>query len=371
MTIFSASLITSILGRGAAPGDWQLWQIIALAVLGFIVVALALFFITFGKLYLQAMSSGCHIKVLDFVGMYLRRVPARVIVDAMVTATKAGSPVDLEKLQAHVLARGNIRVVIQALVAASRAGIDLSFERATAIDLAGRDVLDAVRTSVNPKVIDCPHAASPQSTIDGVSKNGIQLRCKARVTVRTNLQRLVGGATEETVVARVGQGIVAAIGMAEDHKEVLANPSRLSRKVLDEGLDAGTAFEIVSIDVADIDVGENIGAKLMTDQAEAQRRQAQAEAEAQRARAVARAQEMEALQRENRAKVILAEAEIPKAIAEAFRGGNLGVMDYYNLLNVQADTRMRNRLGSGAEDGGEDAVREKREQDAAERGRSN
>ena len=325
------------------------WYLVILAVVGFILVALVLFFIAFGKLYLQAMSSGCHIKVLEFVGMYLRKVPARVIVDSMVTATKAGIPVDPEKLQAHVLARGNIRVVIQALVAASRAGIDLSFDRATAIDLAGRDMLDAVRTSVNPKVIDCPHVGGTQQTIDAVSKNGIQLRCKARVTVRTNLQRLVGGATEETVVARVGQGIVAAIGMSEDHKEVLANPSRISRKVLEEGLDSGTAFEIVSIDIADITVGENIGAKLLTDQAEAQRRQAQAEAEAQRARAVARAQEMEALQRENRAKVILAETEIPLAIAEAFRGGNLGVMDYYSLLNLQSDTRMRNRLGTSPE----------------------
>ena len=337
-----SSLIAQLLQNdGSGP-----LQIITLAVVGFILVALVLFFITFGKLYLQATSSGCHIKVLDFVGMYLRKVSARLIVDAMVTATKAGLPVDLEKLQAHVLARGNILLVIQALVAASRAGIDLSFEQATAIDLAGRDILDAVRTSVNPKVIDCPDVVGARQTIDAVSKNGIQLKCRARVTVRTNLQRLVGGATEETVVARVGQGIVAAIGMAEDHKEVLSDPSRISRKVLEEGLDSGTAFEIVSIDIADITVGENIGAKLLTDQAEAQRRQAQAEAEAQRARAVARAQEMEALQRENRAKVILAEAAIPRAIAEAFRGGNLGVMDYYGRLNPQSDTRMRNRLGT-------------------------
>lgn len=333
----------------AQAPDLDLWQFTKYALIGIVIIVVAgliIFFLAFGQLYLQAISSGCHIKVFDFIGMYLRKIPRRVIVDAMVMAKKADIPVDLEKLQAHVLARGNIRTVIQCLVAASRAGIDLSFERAAAIDLAGRDVLDAVRTSVNPKVIDCPHSGSPQASIDGVSKNGIQLKCKARVTVRTNLPRLVGGATEETVIARVGQGIVAAIGMAEDHKEVLANPSKISRKVLDEGLDAGTAFEIVSIDIADITVGENIGAKLLTDQAEAQRRQAQAQAEAQRARAVARAQEMEALQRENRAKVILAEAEIPRAISEAFRGGNLGIMDYYNLLNVQADTRMRNRLGA-------------------------
>ena len=265
----------------------------------------------------------------------------------MVMAVKAGIPVDLDKLQAHVLARGNIHNVCTALVAASRANISLTFERTAAIDLAGRDVLDAVRTSVNPKVIDCPHGGG---TIDGVAKDGIQLRCKARVTVRTNLARLVGGATEETVVARVGQGIVAAIGMANDHKEVLANPSNISKTVLEAGLDAGTAFEIVSIDIADITVGENIGAKLLTDQAEAQKRQAQAQAEAQRAKAVARAQEMEALQRENRAKVILAEAEIPKSIAGAFNTGNIGIMDYYNLLNVQADTRMRSRLGGSREE---------------------
>jgi len=334
--------------EGFNLGDGFFYLLLALG--GIVVVSLFIFFLKFGMLYLQAMSSGCHIKVMEFIGMYLRKIPSRVIVDALVMATKAGVPVDVENLQAHVLARGNIRVVIQSLVAASRAGIDLSFERATAIDLAGRDMIDAVRTSVNPKVIDVPQSDSELSTIDGVSKNGIQLKCKVRVTVRTNLQRLVGGATEETVVARVGQGIVAAIGMAEDHKEVLANPSRISKKVLEEGLDAGTAFEIVSIDIADITVGENIGARLLTDQAEAQKRQAQAEAEAQRARAVARGQEMEALQRENRAKVILAEAAIPVAISESFRSGNLGVMDYYNLLNVQSDTRMRNRLGAGQED---------------------
>jgi uncharacterized protein YqfA (UPF0365 family) len=307
-----------------------------------LVVAFMAFFIKFGRLYFQALSSGCRIRVTDFVGMYLRRIPPRVIVDSQVMAVKAGIPIDIDKLQAHMLARGNINNVCVALVAASRANISLTFERCAAIDLAGRDVLDAVRTSVNPKVIDCPTTGG---TIDGVAKDGIQLKCKARVTVRTNLPRLVGGATEETVVARVGQGIIAAVGMAADHKEVLANPSDISKAVLEAGLDAGTAFEIVSIDVADITVGENIGAKLLTDQAEAQKRQAQAQAEAQRAKAVARAQEMEALQRENRAKVILAEAEIPKSIAAAFDSGNIGIMDYYNLLNVQADTRMRSQLG--------------------------
>jgi len=326
-------------------GDILLY--VGLFVAAVILFAIVIFLFAFGKLWLQAISSGCHIRVLDFVGMFLRKISPRVIVDTLVMAHKAGIPLDIDKLQAHVLARGNVRAVVTSLVAASRAQINLTFERAAAIDLAGRDVLDAVRTSVNPKVIDCPHRGGAQATIDAVSKNGIQLKTRARVTVRTNLDRLVGGATEETVIARVGQGIVAAIGLSEDHKEVLANPSRISKQVLNEGLDAGTAFEIVSIDIADITVGDNIGAKLLTDQAEAQKRQAQAEAEAQRARAVARAQEMEALQRENRAKVIMAEAEIPKAISEAFRQGNLGIMDYYNLQNVKADTHMRSRIAGG------------------------
>ena len=328
-------------GQQNGIGNVITWIVIFIgAVIGF---AILVFLFAFGKLWLQALSSGCPVRVLDFVGMYLRRVSPRVIIDTMVMAHKAGIPVDADKLQAHVLARGNVRSVVTALVAASRARIPLTFERAAAVDLAGRDVLDAVRTSVNPRVIDCPDpkSAGGQATIDGVSKNGIQLRARARVTVRTNLDRLVGGATEETIIARVGQGIVAAIGMAEDHKEVLANPSRISKLVLGEGLDSGTAFEIVSIDIADISVGENIGAKLLTDQAEAQKRQSQAEAEGQRARAVARAQEMEALQRENRARVILAEAEIPKAISEAFRKGNLGVMDYYNRQNPPLDSGLR------------------------------
>jgi len=321
---------------------------VGLIVAAVLVVAIVLFVLAFGNLWLQAFSSGVRLPILEFVGMYLRKVNPRVIVDSMVMTSKAGIPVGADKLQSHYLARGNVRDVVTALVAASRANIKLTFERAAAIDLAGRDVLDAVRTSVHPKVIDCPNPARGRPTIDAVAKNGIQLRIKARVTVRTNLERLVGGATEETVIARVGQGIVAAVGQAETHKDVLANPSQISKEVLNAGLDAGTAFEIVSIDIADVDVGENIGAKLMADQAEAEKRRAQAEAEAQRARAVARGQEMEALQKENRAKVILAEAEIPMALADAFRKGNFGVMDYYNLQNVQADTRMRNTLADGS-----------------------
>ena len=328
----------------------EMLQYIMVPVAGIVVLTVLVFLFAFGRLWLQAIFSGCAVSFWEFIGMYLRRISPRVIIDTLVMAHKAGVPVDVDKLQAHVLARGNVRGVVTALVAANRARINLTFERASAIDLAGRDVLDAVRTSVNPKVIDCPNPKGAQTTIDGVSRNGIQLRVRARVTVRTNLDRLVGGATEETVIARVGQGIVAAIGMAEDHKEVLANPSRISKVVLSEGLDAGTAFEIVSIDIADLEVGENIGAKLLTDQAEAQKIQAQAEAEAQRARAVARVQEMEALQRENRAKVILAEAEIPKSIAEAFRQGNLGVLDYYQMQNLKADTQMRGRIGAKGEE---------------------
>ena len=297
---------------------------ILLGVLALIVVAVIAFFLAFGKLWLQAYSSGCPVPVKEFIGMYLRKVNPRAIVEVLVMGHKAGVPVDVDKLQAHVLARGNVRAVMQALVAASRANIDLTFERSAAIDLAGRDVFDAVRTSVHPKVIDCPNPNLGRLTIDAVAMNGIQLKSRARVTVRTNLDRLVGGATEETVIARVGEGIVSAIGQSETHKDVLANPRKISQEVLDAGLDAGTAFEIVSIDIADIDVGENIGAKLITDQAEADKRRAQAEAEAQRARAVARGEEMEALGKENRAKVILAEAEIPKAISEAFRSGNFG-----------------------------------------------
>jgi uncharacterized protein YqfA (UPF0365 family) len=322
-----------------------------IAVLALIAVALIAFFLTFGKLWLQAYSSGSHVPSKEFIGMYLRKINPRIIIDVLVMATKAGMPIDVEKLQAHFLARGNVRSVVQALIAASRANIPLSFEQAAAIDLAGRDLLDAVRTSVHPKVIDCPNPSHGRTTIDAVAMDGIQLKCRARVTVRTNLPRLVGGATEETVVARVGEGIVAAIGQSMSHKDVLANPRKISREVLEAGLDAGTAFEIVSIDIADIDVGENIGAKLIADQAEAEKRRAQAEAEAQRARAVARGQEMEALGKENRAKVILAEAEVPKAIATAFQRGQLGIMDYYTYRNIKADTEMRASIAGGPPEG--------------------
>jgi uncharacterized protein YqfA (UPF0365 family) len=264
-------------------------------------------------------------------------------------AVKAGIPVGTRALETHYLARGNVPSVIRALIAASKASIPLSFDRACAIDLAGRDVLDAVQTSVNPKVIDCPDSSKGKTTIDAVAKDGIQLRAKARVTVRANLERLVGGATEETIIARVGEGIVTTIGSAESYKQVLENPDSISKRVLSKGLDAGTAFEILSIDIADVDVGDNIGAKLQADQAEADKRVAQALAERRRAMAVAREQEMSALVAENRAKVVLAEAEIPKAMAQAFREGNLGIMDYYSMKNVQADTTMRQSIGGGQE----------------------
>jgi uncharacterized protein YqfA (UPF0365 family) len=261
---------------------------------------------------------------------------------------KAGVPVETGRLEAHYLAGGHVPQVVRALIAAHRAGIDLDFNRATGIDLAGRDVLVAVRTSVNPIVIDCPDARSGRTTIDAVAKDGIQLKAKARVTVRTNIDRLVGGATEETIIARVGEGIVTTIGSAESYKDVLANPDRISQSVLAKGLDAGSAFEILSVDIADVDVGDNVGAKLQADQAEANKIIAQAEAEKRRAMAVAREQEMTALVRENRAKVVLAEAEIPKAIADAFRSGNLGIMDYYRLRNIQADTSMRESISGEA-----------------------
>jgi uncharacterized protein YqfA (UPF0365 family) len=279
--------------------------------------------------------------------MWLRHVNLGVVVDSRIMLTKAGIDVSSDMLETHFLARGDVLKVSRALVAANKANIPLPFQRAAAIDLAGRDVLEAVRTSVNPKVIDCPDSAKGKVTIDAVAKDGIQLQVKARVTVRANIERLVGGATEETIIARVGEGIVTTIGSSESYKAVLENPDTISQTVLHKGLDAGTAFEILSIDIADIDVGANIGAKLQADQAEADKRRFQAEAEKRRAAAQAQEQEMLALVQENRAKVVLAEAQIPLAIAEAFKNGHLGVMDYYRLRNIQADTDMRSSIGQG------------------------
>jgi uncharacterized protein YqfA (UPF0365 family) len=272
-----------------------------------------------------------------------------MIVRQKIALVQAGVRVSTEELEAHYLARGNVPKTATAVIAAHKAGMDMSWKTAAAIDLAGRDVLDAVKTSVNPKVIDCPDPAKGRQFLDAVCRNGIQLRAKARVTVRTKLERLVGGATEETIIARVGEGIVKAIGSAHDHKEVLANPNMITQTVLHASLDSQTAFEIVSVDMADIEVGENIGATLQARQADADLQVARAEAEKRRAAAVAKEQEMRALVEENRAKVVLAEAEVPLAIAQAFREGHLGVMDYYNLRNVQSDTEMRNAIaGVGA-----------------------
>lgn len=316
----------------------MIFVLVVFLIVGFI------FFLSFGRLYVQALFSGCPVPVKAFVGMWLRKVNARMIIDTLIMASKAGLEINVDRLESHYLAKGNVRRVVQALIAANKANIPLLFDKAAAIDLAGRDVYDAVRTSVLPKVIDCPDPAKGRSTVDAVAGDGIQLRAKARVTVRTNLDRLVGGATEETIIARVGEGIVTTIGSSASHKVVLANPDNISLKVLEKGLDAETAFEIVSIDIADVDVGENIGAKLQAEQAEADKQVAQALAEKKRALAVAREQEMIAEVAENRAKVVLAEAEIPKAIAAAFQSGNLGIMDYYRLRNLQADTRMRDEI---------------------------
>jgi len=317
-----------------------LYVLVGIAGLGF----LALFFKFFG-LWFRSLLSGAAVGMGNLVGMWIRRVKPAVIVDTRIMLVKAGLPVDTNSLETHYLASGDVDRVGKALVAASKANIPLTFQRAAAIDLAGRDVLDAVRTSVNPKVIDCPDVAKGKQTIDAVAKDGIELKVKARVTVRANIERLVGGATEETVIARVGEGIVTTIGAAESYKDVLEHPDQISRTVLAKGLDAGTAFEILSIDIADIDVGTNIGARLQADQAEADKRTFQARAEQRRAAAMAREQEMSALVRENRAQAVLAEAEIPKAVAAALRDGNLGVMDYYRLRNIQADTSMRESIG--------------------------
>lgn len=324
------------------------WGIVYLAGAGVIfLVFIILFFIflNFFWLWAQSFTTGAGIGILDLIGMWFRRVDSRAIVRSKVTAVQAGfsnSELTSGQLEAHFLAGGNVPQVIRALVAARKSKmINLTFSQAAAIDLAGRDVLEAVQTSVYPKVIDCPPRGASRPSLDAVAQNGIQLKVKARVTVRANLAQLIGGATEETIIARVGEGIVSAIGSAHDHKIVLENPDMISKAVLAKRLDANTAFEIVSIDIADIDVGENIGARLQADRAEADMRVAQARAESRRAAAVAAEQEMMAKIEESRAKLVESEAEVPKAIAKAFAGGTLAVMDYYKLKNVDADTKMR------------------------------
>lgn len=307
----------------------------------FIIAILATLIIVPINLWFTALISGAKISMGRLVGMRLRKIKVAMIVDAYITAKKAGLDIDIVTLETHYLAKGDVLRVVKALISAHSANIELETKTAMGIDLAGRNVLDAVNVSVNPKVIETPIVAA-------IAKNGIELRAKARVTVRANISRLIGGAGEETIIARVGEGIVTTVGSAETHKHVLENPDTISKTVLDKGLDAGTAYEILSIDIADIDVGRNIGAQLQMDQAEADKSIAEAKAEERRAMAVALEQEMKARTVEMRAKVILAESEVPKAMAEAFRSGRLGVMDYYNMQNVQSDTKMRNAL-SGAE----------------------
>ena len=307
------------------------------------IVSLFLHFVPIG-LWISARAAGVNVGIFNLVGMRLRRVIPSKIVLPLVKANKAGLDVNANQLEAHYLAGGDVDRVVDALIAAQRATMSLTFERAAAIDLAGRDVLEAVQMSVNPKVIETPF-------ISAVAQNGIELKVRARVTVRANIDRLVGGAGEATVIARVGEGIVTSVGSAEDHSEVLENPDKISKTVLNKGLDAGTAFEILSIDIADVDVGRNIGARLQTDQAKADKRIAQAKAEERRAMAVAKEQEMHAYTQEMQAKVVEAQAEVPLATAQALREGNLGVMDYYSMRNILADTNMRNAVaGTGVPD---------------------
>jgi uncharacterized protein YqfA (UPF0365 family) len=316
-------------------------------VAAFFFVIIAFLLMQFLNLWVQAWFSGASVSMFDLIGMRLRKVDPRIIVLSRIRAVKAGLEISPNQLETHYLSGGRVPNVITALISAQKAKIPLSWDTATAIDLAGRDIVDAVQTSVNPKVIDCPAPNGPRATIDAVAQDGIQLKAKARVTVRTNIARLVGGATEETIIARVGEGIVTTIGSALSYKAVLEHPDNISKTVMHKGLDAGTAFEILSIDIADIDVGENVGAQLKKAQAEADKNMAQAEAESRAARARALEQENRAKIEENKALVVLAEAEIPRAIAHAFQTGNMGVMDYYRLKNVQSDTLMRSAIAGG------------------------
>jgi len=364
------------------------------AIICILILVLLILALVFGRLWLRARFSGAPISFAELIGMMLRKVNATLIVDArisavqagirnlarpdlesiylvrrraedvrvcvsaLITAHKARIPIEIGDLQSHLFAGGNVTNVVTAMIEATRARIHLDFDTARAIDLAGRDVLDAISTSVNPKVIDCPLASlGPDARLDAVAKDGIRLLVKARVTIRTCLERLVGGATEETIVARVGQGIISAIGASESYKAVLEHPDGISRRVLDQGLDAATAFEIVSVDIADVSVAgvadkANVGAYLDTERALADKQQRQAEAEGRRAMAIAREAEMKAAVEENRAKLVLAESEVPKAIADAFRSGNLGIMDYYRMRNITADTAMRDSIARGDQDAG-------------------
>jgi uncharacterized protein YqfA (UPF0365 family) len=322
-----------------------MWTLIILGVVAAIIFMVVIW--PFFKIWMQASSAGADISMANLIGMKMRKVDIRVIVSAKIAMVQAGLDITTQQLESHYLSNGHVSRVATAMIAAHRASIDLPWQQAAAIDLAGRDVLDAVQTSVNPRVIDVPNANSGRQTHDGVAKDGIQLRVKARVTVRTNIHQLTGGAGEETIVARVGEGIVAAIGSADSYKHVLQQPDMISKMVLSKGLDAGTAFQILSIDIADMDVSDNVGAKLQIASADAAKQLAQAEAEKRRALAVALEQENKALAQFNRAKLIEAEAQIPLAMAEAFRNGNLGVVDYFRMKNIQADTKMRESIAGG------------------------
>ena len=355
MTTLPMSLPLALLQippNDAAAGPSPM-ELAGLVVLVLFLLAFLILFLKYANLYIRSLLTRAGVGLFDMFAMSLRKVNPTQIVNARVMLVQARiAEVDKRDLEAHVLAGGNVERVVRALIAADRAGIDLDFRTCSSIDLAGRDVLDAVRTSVTPKVIDCPNPASGKTEVAAVAKDGIQVLAKARVTVRTNIARLVGGAGEETIIARVGEGIVSTIGSNETHKDVLENPDSISKTVLARGLDAGTAFEIVSIDIADVDIGSNIGARLQADQAEADKRVAQANAEKRRAMAVASEQEHKAAVVENRALVVLAEAEVPKAMAEALRSGNLGVMDLYRLKNIQSDTAMRDSIAKGDDPSG-------------------
>ncbi|QQL43942.1 flotillin-like protein FloA [Sulfuriroseicoccus oceanibius] len=336
-------MITSLLHPVLAASE--LPKLIGIAVVGLFLFVVIILLLKFGMIWLRARIAGAPVSMLNLVAMTLRKVPPSLIVDARITAAKAGLSRTTDELEAHFLSGGDVNSVVLALIAADKAGLGLTFDRACAIDLAvkgtAKTVLEAVRTSINPMVIDCPGQGRK---IDAVARDGIAVRASARVTVRTNLDRFVGGATDETIIARVGEGIVTSIGSAKSYKDVLENPDNISHHVLARGLDSGTAYEILSIDIADVDVGDNIGAKLQAEQAEADKLVAQAKAEARRAAAVATEQEMAARTQEQRARVVEAEAEIPLAIAEAFRSGNLGIMDYTRYKNLVADTDMRDHI---------------------------
>ncbi|MBL8861532.1 MAG: flotillin-like protein FloA [Planctomycetes bacterium] len=335
----------------AAPSEeFPLWKLGLFLVLGLFLLVFLVIVLRYANLWVRSVTTNAGIGPFDMFAMSLRKVNPSTILDAKIMLVQARiEAITTRDIEAHLLAGGRVQKVVQALISANRAGIDLDFRTAAGIDLAGRDVLEAVKTSVTPKVIDCPNPASGKNEIAAVAKDGIQVLAKARVTVRTNIKRLVGGAGEETIIARVGEGIVSTIGSKESHKDVLENPDSISKNVLAKGLDAGTAFEIVSIDIADVDIGVNIGARLQADQAEADKRVAQARAEQRRAMAVAAEQEFKATVQENRAKVVLAEAEIPMAMAAALKSGNLGVMDLYRLRNIESDTRMRQAISGPGE----------------------